>query len=370
MASVHHFLNETHVAWKQSLYSRRQDIAVTEIWRSNDEESQATDPVHRRISRQDVSGWSQQTLGTRSRGAPTTGSRCVLRTVWILQDTQQRIIDVDGILFEEVCAAFGHQLAQTYCTTQYAGIGSTINETGQKVYYLCQYPKLAVTWSHDAEAGTTSVLFVADRLKLKTLQAMIESKFVQSLAHHKMTPALMAVLMRSNEMDIKAIAAKNLVREVEVRTGYHEWTQRAEVSARGKLIDLAARMSGCGIRTESNTQKLGVIVEFNSFIQKCLEEEKNDTTSKDELLALNRIIQQRTTMQVLDLRAIAFRIRTQKEAVSDTNHSKVTALHLKKCTKSIYSYSVLSPQTTPQQPKPSPRSPAKSLGPPKAMHEA
>jgi hypothetical protein len=190
----------------------------------------------------------------------------VLRIVWIPCDTKRRVVDINAVLSEEIWAAFRHQLAQTYCTTQYAGIGSTIDqETGQNVYFLCNHPKLAVTWSHDTEIGVTSVICVADRYKIDILQDMMESNFMQNIAHHVMTPALMSALMSSKEIDIEASEVKTLVREVEVRTGYHEWTGRAEDSARGDLIGLSARMSGCGTRVESNTRKLGVIAEFGQF---------------------------------------------------------------------------------------------------------
>lgn len=75
-------------------------------------------------------------------------------------------------------------------------------------------------------------------------------------------------------------------------------------------------MSGCGTRVESNARKLGVVAEFGQFIHNHLEDER-DFRSKEELLALNCLIEQRTAMQVLDLKYTLSRIRTQKEAVSD-----------------------------------------------------
>ncbi|RYN47120.1 hypothetical protein AA0114_g7923 [Alternaria tenuissima] len=187
-------------------------------------------------------------------------------------------------------------------------------KTGKDVNFLCNHPKLAVTWSHDAELGVTSVICVADRCKLDIMQEMMEQEFVQNLAHHEMTPALMSALMSSKEIDAEVGEVKKLVREVEVRTGYHEWTGRAEDSARGDLVGLSARMSGCGTRVESNARKLGVVAEFGQFIHNHLEDER-DFRSKEELLALNCLIEQRTAMQVLDLKYTLSRIRTQKEAL-------------------------------------------------------
>jgi hypothetical protein len=233
------------------------------------------------------------------------------------------------VLIGEICAAFGHQVAQSYCTTQYAGIGSIINQkTDQVVHYLCNHPKLAVTWSRDAEIGVTSVICVADRYKLNILQDIMGLKFLLDMANYEHTPALMSALLSSKEIDIEASAVKKLVREVEVRTGYHEWTCRAEDSAPGDLIGLSARMSGCGMRTESNIRKLGVIAEFNQFIRDHLEKGTNIQSMK-EPMALSHIIDQRNAMQTLDLKYTLSRIQTQKEAVSIRQH--LTILRLRLC---------------------------------------
>lgn len=325
MASAHHYLNKSQVIWQQFGFSKVGHVAVTEIWRSQGNEPDGTISVHRDVNRQELLGWLQRTNGTGPSAVPNIERNCVLRIVWILLDTKRRIVDIDPVLFEETCGAFRHQLAQTYCKTQYAGIGSIIDqETGKNVYYLCNHPKLAFTWSRDTEAGVTSVTCVVDRCKLDILQEMVEKEFVQRLADHEMTPALMSALMSSKEVDIETSEVKKLVREVEVRTGYHEWTGRVEDSARGDLVGLSARMSGCGARVDSNTRKLGVIAEFGRFIRKHLEDE-NDAESQKELLALNDIVERRTAMQVLDLEYTNSRIRTQKEAVSHGERLQTTS---------------------------------------------
>jgi hypothetical protein len=329
MASAHHYLNETQVVWQQFSSSKTEDLAIAEVWRSTEGRPDATISIHRKVSKPELQGWLQQTNGARSWIDTIVKRSCVLRIVWILLDTKRRIVDVDAVLFEEICTAFRHQLAQTYCTTQYAGVGYTIDhETGKNVYFLCNHPKLAVTWSHDIEVCVTSMICVTDRSKLNILQNMMDSKFIQNLAHHETTPALMSALMSSKEIDIEASEVKKLVREVEVRTGYHEWTGRAEDFARDDLVGLSARMSGCGTRIGSNTRKLGVIAEFGHFIRNHLEAGM-DVGSKEELLELNHIIERRTAMQALDLKYTFSRIRTQKEAVSNLDCLEPTILHLR-----------------------------------------
>jgi hypothetical protein len=316
MASIHQYFNETQVVWQPFGFSKTGNVAVTEVWRQNEDIADITFPIHQTISKQELPGWLRQTSSKLVPPETPVQRHCVLRIVWILCEQKRRIFDVDAVLFAEICAAFRHQLAQVYCKTQYVGVGSIVDQgTGKDVYFLCNYPKLVVTWSQDPVIGVTSMICVADRRKLDILQDMMENKFVQELAHNKLTPALVSALLISKEIDIVTCEVKRVVREVELRTGYHEWTGRDEDSAGGDLVGLLARMSGWGAKVESSTRKLGVIAEFSKFIRDQLEDEKN-IKEKDELLALNLIIERRTAMQVLNLKYSISRIRTQKEAVS------------------------------------------------------
>ncbi|CAN9413095.1 unnamed protein product [Alternaria sp. RS040] len=315
MASVHHYLNETHVAWQPFSSSDVEHVAVTEIWKTNEKIPNATTSVHRKVSKPELSSWLQHTDGTNSHTESAVERNCVLRVVWVHFDKKQRIVDVNAVFFEQLCAAFRHQSAQTYCRTQYAGIGSINDQdTGKSVNFLCNHSKFVFTWSHDAETGVTSVICVAERRKLDVLQDMTENEFIQKLAHHEMTPALMSALMTSKEIDLDAREIKKQVQGVEERTGYHEWTVHPEESAKGDLVGLSARMSGCGSRIEGDIRRSGVVTEFNRFIRNYLEDEKNHG-SKKELSALNEVIEIRTAMQVLELKYILSRIRTQKEAL-------------------------------------------------------
>ncbi|CAN9426278.1 unnamed protein product [Alternaria alternata] len=333
MASVHHYLNQAQVIWQQFSSSAVEHVAVTEIWRTKEKIRNATISIHREVSKPELSSWLQHTNGVGSHTEPAVEKHCVLRVVWVHFEKKQRIIDIDAVFFEELCAAFRHQPAQTYCKTQYAGIGSTIDqETGRSIHFLCNHSKFVFTWSRDAEAGVTSVICVADRSKLDVLQDMMEKEFIQKLAHHEMTPALMSALMSSKEIDVDARTVKKLVREVEERTGYHEWTGRGEDSARGDLVGLSARMSGCGSRIESNIRKSGVIAEFSHFIHKHLEEDK-DFERKKELLALNEVIERRTAMQLFNLisandSASAQHIAEQSRLLSHATRSDAQSMKL------------------------------------------
>lgn len=328
MASFYHYLSGTQVVWDHFGFSGTEDITVAEIWTSEQGKSDATVTIYRKVSKEDLTGWLCQTDGNHQWIDITVVRKCLFRVVWILRDTKRRLNQVDPVLLHEVSVAFRHQLARNYCITQYAGIGATIDEeTEEEIFFLCNHPKLAVTWSQDAETGVTSMICEADRYKLDTLQDLVGSKCIQDFAHSKVAPALMSSILSSKEIDIKVGEVKKRVREVEVRTGYHEWTCRSEASATGDLVSLSARMSGCGLRTESNIRKLGVIAEFGQFIRDNLEGEKN-VKSKAELLSLNHVIERRIAMQTLDLKYTLHRIQTQKQAVSPSEYRDYSSMEL------------------------------------------
>ncbi|KAI9692916.1 MAG: hypothetical protein M1822_004911 [Bathelium mastoideum] len=313
MPSIHHYLGDTQNVWEQFNCSICKDFSVSEIWEGT--ERDATTTLHRKVSNEDLLGWLDRTDGENHEIEANVKRKCVFRIVWVLRDTKRCVNDIDSCLLEKLRAAFSHQLAQKYLQTQYAGIGSTTNKTtGEEAYFLCNHPKLAVSWSQKAEAGTISVICIADRLKLNILQDLVERRFIQELSHSKLTPALICAILSSKEIDIEAGEVKKLIREVEVRTGYHQWAGRSEGPARGDLVSLSARMGGCGSRIESNTRKLGVVLEFGHFIHARLEEEQS-VKNKDELLSINHIIERRTAMQTIDLKYIQFRIQTQKNAL-------------------------------------------------------
>jgi len=59
---------------------------------------------------------------------------------------------------------------------------------------------------------------------------------------------------------------KQSVRQVEVRTSYHDWKSRVEAPALGNLIGLAAKMSGCSTRIESCLRKQHVVDDILPWI--------------------------------------------------------------------------------------------------------
>ncbi|KAF2661129.1 hypothetical protein K491DRAFT_754067, partial [Lophiostoma macrostomum CBS 122681] len=338
MASIQHYLSDTQIIWENFNFASCKDFAVSEIWQENRCNGSAT-TVHRRVGNQRADEWLGQTGGSNIRLDSGTKTKCVMRILWIHRDTKRCLNGIDEATFQKIRAAFRHELAQDYLQTQYAGIGAIdAATTGQQIYYLCNHPKLAVTWSQDIKTKSTSVICLADRFKLGVLQSLVECQFIQERAASTMVPPLMCGILSSQEVDVETGDVKRAVRRIEVRTGYHEWANRSEGPERGDLVSLSAKISGGGSRIASNTRKLGVISEFCQFIMERMSGEP-DTAGTDGISSIVHVLEKRTALQVLDLEYVRYRVQAQKEAlfhlVSINNsesaqdiaeHSRVVAL--------------------------------------------
>jgi hypothetical protein len=224
-------------------------------------------------------------------------------------------MDVDASLFRRVCLAFNQLLPFQYSRTQAAGIGFvTDKDTSRRAYFFCNHPKIAMTWAQEPDCGVTSVICVADAPKLQTMQDLLQCRFIQDLTHLEMTPGLVCAIMCSKDIDTVIEKAKANVREVEVRTGYHNWDNRSEKAAQGDLIDLSAKMSGGGGKAASSKRKLVVLEALNRFIvERCV---ASSVAGNEDLLSVVATLKQRATMQKIDVEYTQYRAQTQKEAVS------------------------------------------------------
>ncbi len=314
MAPIHDYFNETQIVWGDFDFAACKDFVVSEVWHDKVCAASAI-TLHRRVGNQFVMNWLHQTDGSNSSLEGQKNKKCVLRIVWIQHDTKLRLDSIDRVTFQKLCLEFDHQHAQTYLRTQYAGIGSIDNPTSGETFFLCNHPKLAVTWSRNLESKVVSVICTGDSFKLEVLQNLIERQFIQEMAHWDTLPALMCSILSSKEVDIEAGDVKRIVRQVEARTGYHEWSNIFEGPARGDLVSLSAKVTGGGSRAASNTRKLGIIADFCQFIRKRMRAGR-DIIGLDGVAPMVEIIEQRTAMQTLDLKYVQYRVQAQKEAVS------------------------------------------------------
>ncbi|KAF2439511.1 hypothetical protein P171DRAFT_476680 [Karstenula rhodostoma CBS 690.94] len=313
MASIQHYLSDSQIVWESFDFSACNEFSVSEVW-VDKEYATTTTVLHRKVANPQAKEWLHQTDGSNSWLVGQENQRCALRIVWIHHDTKRRLDNIDQGIFQELCRTFDHELAQSFLRTQYAGIGTIDSTTLGETHFLCNHPKLAVTWSQDAKSKVVSVICTADRFKLDTLQGLMGCQFTHELAQWNILPALMCSILSSKEVDIEAGDVKRVVRQIEVRTGYHEWTSRSEGPARGDLVSLSARITGSGSRIASNTRKLGVIADYCRFIRMrvCKGEVGAGPSGIEAILGA---VEHRTAMQTLDLKYIQHRVQSQKEAL-------------------------------------------------------
>jgi hypothetical protein len=127
-------------------------------------------------------------------------------------------------------------------------------------------------------------------------------------------------------------------REVEVRTGHHQWSSRRENSATGDLSALLGAVGGWETKMASNLRKMKVIQDLTEFILEYLEvDARLQSTMDTETLGTHyqsgcaneprrllensvRLVQKRAKMQRIDIEFFEVRIKTQLNAVCQPVH--------------------------------------------------
>ena len=305
--------------WDPLKFSSHEEIAVSEVWQ--DEDKLAIETKHQTIHNDKVSAWLDQ--GDRARGIASRveSHRCVLRVVWINYAAKQSF-NIRSDTFEQISRGFHQETAQRCVRSSYACISCLPETTTRpRVYMFGNHPNFTVTWSKEPSSEIINVICIAVRSKIEVLQDLLESNFIQRLAHLELAPALMNAIMHSKEVDERLEDVKVLVREVESRTGHHDFETRSELPARGDLFSLAAKMSGCGTKIASHLRKLGILEELNRFILEDVRQVCQDSSSLQagsglqELLSDIKIIEQRAVLQRNDVEYIRCRVQTQRDAL-------------------------------------------------------
>jgi hypothetical protein len=323
MNSLHQFLGQGNKLWESLQTSATETLEVSEIWQSEPEPATLR-TVHRPILQTGISKWLQD---TRSEVPNSQGQQCLLRVVWITRLVKQRLDDVAATALAEVTKAFDQELAQEYCASCYSGVG-TLPQTprGTRSYFFCTHPKIALSWSQERNSTTTNVICIAEESKIRTMRESLECSFVQIQADHGMVVGLICSILLSREIDTAQSTIKQKVREVEVRTGYHEWQSRSESPALGDLESLSATMSGCGTRTAALIRKIEVLQQLTSFTSEQFAQSRDDhrhtILKRQEFEAHLETLVRRAKMQQIDANFFALRTKTQLTAVSQNAYSR------------------------------------------------
>lgn len=247
----------------------------------------------------------------------------LLQVIWIERVVQPRLLNVDFKLFTYIHAALGHHEAFHGCSTMLAGVGSTSADSAvPRVHYLSFLPKLSMTWSRDASTNRTTVICVAESGKIQALQNLLRQAFIQQLHKEAMLPALLVAILFSIEIDTTQANIAKEVRQVEVRTGHHNWKSRAENPALGDLVHLTATMSGCSGRMASCIRKQKTLRDIYDAIL-----DDRNSNSLSQLASTLNTVKRRRRAHEIDSDFMTQRIRTQLEAVGNLQAVSQVILH-------------------------------------------
>lgn len=324
MATLSHYLVHHQQVWDDVKFSSRHEVDVSEIWQERFQDGIRFSHKYRKLEKDDLTTWLS---GNRrpSATSSTDSDRLALRLVWIPLLIQQRILDVAHDTYKQVRSCFDHELSEGYCRTISAGIGELRDHetSGNSQYFFSLHPKLFMTWSISQRLGEVNIICVAEEKKLPTIRDLLDQPFIQMIASQTTSPALICATLLSLEVERTQDDIKKHVRQVEVRTGHHNWKSRSERAALGDLTSLSAKMSGSSTRCGSCLRKQHTLTEVLVFVSSQLQSTmlRGPTTvgSTDPhscVLDMVKMLQKRANAQKTDNSFIQRRVDTQLNAVS------------------------------------------------------
>ncbi|KAJ4141748.1 hypothetical protein NW768_000965 [Fusarium equiseti] len=310
MATVDDYFASRQCVWDDFGASGNLSIKVSEIRQSRGPDSTHQTLTHA-IHNESLPGWLSRTADD-IKQMPDT---CLARMVWFPYDRRQGKVDTGHGVLPAVTQSFNHQLAQSRLRATFAGVSSvTDTRNGNKTYWFCNHPHLAVTWSRDPNSQIMNVIFIAQPSKVAMLQDLVACRFVHDLAVSDTLPTLLCSILLCREIDHLLIDVKNQVRQAEVRTGHHRFANRFEMPASGDLLQLSATMSGCESNLAVLTRRLGVLATVKEWTDDLAAEDKANLASAT---AVSSTVQQHSSMQQLDIDFFKKRTQTQREAVGN-----------------------------------------------------
>lgn len=321
MACISDFFAQQHDIWEGMSFTSCEDVSVSEVW------NYATDKIPHStredfsVKRSGLQSWLA-TSSERTKGRQDVKGSRSLRIVWIPRVVQRKVLDVHEDTFRDIHANFNHEVAYRSSLTSVAALGRVTGAPpGSPVYFLSLHPKVSMTWSFNEQSELVSVICITEVSKIKILKEVLGQTFIQNIANQPMAPALMHAVLLSMEIDQCHQQIKTQVRQVEVRTGHHDWKSRTEPPALGDLTELSAKMSGYQIRTGSCVRKQYALVELLNFVrrqQRSLRPDsyKMDLEDPDSISAMVTTLEEKARAQQTDVGYIECRIKTQLDAVS------------------------------------------------------
>jgi len=325
MATLTQYLVQNQQVWEELDFSGRTQVEVSEIWRYQPQDRTRNGHKHQKLEKNDFVKWLQRSRQS-SAAASINGSQLLLRLVWIPLLVPQKTLDVANDLYKQALSCFGHELAEGYCKTIPAGVGELHEQesSNDSRFFFSLHPKIFMTWSNAQHSGELNIVCVVDEKKLPTLRDLLSEPLIQNIVSQPSSPALICAILLSLEVERMHDNIKRQVRQVEVRTGHHNWRSRSERAALGDLTSLSAKMSGSSTRCGSCLRKQHTLIEVLDFVSTQLRSTRPEHLKESYALLLDMVslLQKRADAQKADNIYIQRRVDTQLNAVSDLQVSR------------------------------------------------
>jgi hypothetical protein len=237
--------------------------------------------------------------------------------------------------FSKMVDHLGLRLAYDYAMSCVAGVAALPPESKSnsevRAYTLVYHPKLAAIWSFTrpvasstfpGRPSSTQAIILASSEERARLKSLLDMQWDLVLTSHAMFPAFLCGLVMSHEVNETQNSIKVGVRQVEVRTGHHNFASRHEQPATGEMGQLSATMSGFATKLASTSRKIHVAKELQRFMLMHAGEREDMAGISNEGAATKLIphhvelMHKRLEMQLLDNEFILERVKIQLNAVS------------------------------------------------------
>jgi len=333
MDKIFQHLSESNQLWQPCQSTAAKYVDVSEIWHGCDT-LQATS-TRRKIMVEELGKWLN---GGEKKYVNDEIRSCVLRIVWIEYDPSIPQNNISDTALRSIIDSFDLTLANGYFRTWFAGAATLplkrLPTRTIRSYSFSYHPKLAFIWSRDTTANRIQGICFALPTQIAYLRESLDT--VRQLADQEMIIAFLCSLLLTAEADRSQDMIKKEVREIEVRTGYHQWSSRTEQAAPGDLARISAKISGCATKTASTSRKIKVIQQLNEFILENLQQiptcpvgvsptaqQISSATDNVQLLqSYVQLLQTRAKMQQVDTDFFLHRIDVQISAVCISSVSK------------------------------------------------
>ncbi|KAH7325898.1 hypothetical protein B0I35DRAFT_474628 [Stachybotrys elegans] len=334
MEAIYENLGGVFDLWGNHKNLEETSIEVTEIW-SRQGSSKPVRATHK-INIDEIDSW----IATVTKGPDGQAETLLARFAWIRVSKQNndKVIHPSTALVQKLIDGFGLGLAHKYAKTLITGIVALprvdLPDSQRQAYSLSYVPKLATSWSQTRftaqparEPITSGIFFVDGDEYILPLNMALTRKWPIDLYKQAMFPAFCIFLAFSGQVSKVHEAVKTSLREIEGRTGYHDYKRSNSGVPTEDLSGLSRTSNALATKLASVSRKTKAMEKLMDFMQdevkkeiKTQEQKRgggSDLPSSESTLLHSYldVVQERLAMQILDSEYTLKRVEIQIEAL-------------------------------------------------------